>query len=162
MALSDFTSFEDVRAALGVTEDELSDTTLDLRLYEYTLKADLERVDANLVGNYTAALALPNPNTAQIRLVESTKVFSTYAVARHLLAALPMFAFKEVTDGKASDTRFALDPYKATTERVEALFLEALSRVKEAAAGLSPGAAPVVRRSFMAVASPASDPVRGT
>jgi hypothetical protein len=162
MALTEFTTFNDIRAALGVTSDELQDTTLSLKLYEFGLTADLESVDLTLSEQYSTVSALPSPSAAQTRFLEATQLFSTYSVARALLGSLPMFAFKEVTDGKAIDTRFALDPYKETTKRVEAQFAQTQERLRATLAALTSTTVEVVRRSFLAVASPTRDPILGT
>jgi len=162
-ALTEYTSPDDIRAALGVTSDELPDATISLKLYEYGLTADLEEIDSGLPAQFAEVKAVSTPSAEQTRFLEATALFATYAVAKHLLTSLPLFAFKEVTDGKASDVRFALDPYKATTERVEAKFAQAATRLKAAIAGLeSASAASPTLRTFFSVASLSSDPVTGT
>jgi hypothetical protein len=162
MALTDYTSFDDVRAALGVTSDELDDGTLSLKLYEFGLMQDLESVDLTLSTLYLDAKAAAAPTALQTRLVQSTGIYATYSVAFQLLPALPMFSFKEVTDGKAGDTRFALDPYKETSRRVEERFAAARVSLVKALSDLNADVSPVGIRSWLTVASPSRDPVTGT
>ena len=41
MALLTYTTYDDIRAALGVSSDEIEDATLSLSLYELNLTSDL-------------------------------------------------------------------------------------------------------------------------
>lgn len=163
MALLDFTSFDDIRAALGVSSEEIEDSALSLPLYEFNLVAEMEDVDDGLIAAYTAAkdVAEGSRTAAQRRLVQSTFMFATYAVAKQLTSTLPMFSPKEIGDGKAHMTRF-LDPYKATIARVEQEFEKARTRVIEALAVVqSSSVVTPAPRVFIAISSPSTDPVTG-
>lgn len=110
MALTDYTTYDEIRAVLGVSEDELEDRDLALNLRSLELDMDLESVHPNLVTVYELYKAGPTTQP-QRRLVRAVPVFAAYSVARRLLMALPMFAPKTITDGRASQDRTA-DPYK--------------------------------------------------
>lgn len=163
MALVDFTSYDDIRGALGVSADELEDTTLSLPLYEFDLTAVLEEVSLTLI---TAFRALPSdPDTwsdVQKRFNASTRLFATYAVAKHLTISLPLFSPKEISDGKAHTTRYAVDPYKKTIEGVLGGFETNRARLVAAYAALTTtqtNSAPA--RTWLSAVAPASDPVTG-
>lgn len=164
MALSEFTTFGDVRAALGVTSDELEDATLSLRLYDFSLRADLDSISAQLIPTFRSIAEEVEPTEDEIRLHEMVQLFATYSVARHLTSSLPMFSFKEVTDGKASDVRSS-ESYKATIERVEGLYeayrTQVVSRLSTVVTGTSATSA-LVLRSYLSIGSPTRDPVTGT
>lgn len=160
--LTDLTSYDDVRAALGVTIDELSDSTIALPLYENSLAGDLDSISEDLADRFMAAKAASPQTKAEQKLVRCTQVFATYSVARELLSGLPMFAFKEVSDGKAADTRFAQDPYKATSAAVETKYESARAALEAAWASLNSTTAATTLRVFMAVAPRSTDPVTGS
>ena len=52
MLLSDFCSYAEVRAALGVEEDELEDATLALPVYSNNLELELLDLSLTLVEQY--------------------------------------------------------------------------------------------------------------
>lgn len=164
MNLTNYTTFDDIRAALGVTSDELGDDTLGLDLYPANLEMELEDVDVNLLAafNATALIAEGTRTDAEKRFYSTTKLFATYAVARQLGAALPLFAPKDVTDGKAAVGRFASNPYKDTLKALEAQYGYVKGKLVAAYAALSAGTKVSVTQIFMGVSSPSSDPVTGT
>jgi len=164
MALVEFTAYDDIRAALGVSIEELEDATLSLPLYDLSLTAELEEVGLDLV---TAFRALPDdPGTftdIQRRFDSALRLFATYAVASHLTVSLPLFSPKEITDGKAGLTRYAQDPYKATISAVNAMFDRQRQRLVDSYATLQTlsTASRTFPRMFSNVVS-STDPVTGT
>lgn len=165
MDLVDFVSFDDVRAALGVSKDEFTDATLSLDLYKFNLVSELESIDLTLIDAFLPlSESTPADLTAiETRFVQSVTLFSTYAVAKLATIALPMFGPKEKTDGKAGAVRFALDPYKATIARVLQQYDAFKAKLEAAfAATLSTTSAASVSRPYLSVVSPNSDPVLGT
>lgn len=120
--IEDYTSFEEVRAALGVSDDELEDETLALPMYLDDLMESFYRCHPQFEAVWGA---LPSDETqyspTQARLVRVSRLFATYSVARHVGTAMPMFAPRSIGDGKATMARF-LDPYKDTLKRIETLF----------------------------------------
>ena len=125
--ITEFTSYADVRAALGVSEDDLEDGTLELDLYADMLEVEFEDVSATFLTTYAAAQATDTPTEAQARFLKATRLFSTYAIAKHLTASLPLFAAKDVTDSKATVTRFD-SPYRDTPVKTGSAFGSAASR----------------------------------
>jgi hypothetical protein len=164
MALIQFTSYDDIRAALGVSPEELEDATLSLPLYDFSLTGELEDISLTLITDF---LALPVDSGTwsddQRRFDAATRLFSTYAVARELTVALPLFAPKEITDGKAATTRFTQDPYRATIDGVNAAYLRASERLAAAYDVIKSITAPaaVSRHYSASVVSTTVDPVTG-
>lgn len=163
MQLVDFTSYDDIRAALGVAKAELEDTTLSLVLYANNLASEFDQVDPTLVDVYTALPAVNAQTAAEKSFARYVNLFATYAVARQLTISLPLFSPKEIGDGKATMTRYALDPYKQTVlgvlgqyDTFRALLITAF---KALGTGSTAVAVPT-RPYFMGVAS-GSDPVTG-
>lgn len=165
MAIADFTSPDDIRAALGVSATELPDTVVSLPLYENGLAMDLRELHGQFAETFAAALAKDDANRTdgERHLLLAGSLFAIYAVARHLGVTLPMFGPKQISDGRASMVRFSQDPYQRTLERVEALFLKYRQTALDAVvAVLGAGTDPVPLRPYLAIVTPSSDPVTGT
>ena len=164
MALTDYTTFNDIRAVLGVTTDDLEDSTLSLDVYVFDLEAELDDLEPSPHAAYKE-LREQDPDTMsdnERRFFQAVRLFSTYSVGKQLLTSLPMFAPKEHSDGKSSMTRFALDPYKETIKRVEGGYDKMRERLINAFAGLTASAATsATPRVFFLGSGLASDPVTG-
>lgn len=130
--LSDYTSNDEIRAVLGVSDDELADTTLDLPLYLLQLEMQIEGVAVGLIAEYFDSKAAVTPTPLQQRLVTVVQVFSAYATAKTLLSSLPLFAPRRITDGRAEVERFN-DPFAMVREGVES-YLDSLEDMLEALA----------------------------
>lgn len=162
--LTDFTTFGDVRAALGVSEDELEDSTLSLDVYVFGLLSEFDDMNPSPLASYQD-LAEADPETmeeVEFKLYRAVRRFSTYAVAKELLSALPMFGPKEISDGKASTVRFTQDPYKETIKRVEGAYEKTKQQLEAAYALFSSASTATVARPFMGVVTRGVDPVTGT
>lgn len=164
MALTTYTAYADIRAVLGVSNEELEDATLALEVYESNLTFEMEDVNASIISEYTtvSAIASGSRTDAQQRFYKAVRLFATYAVAKQLCSSLPLFGPKDVSDGKASQSRFADSPYKETIRRIEAGFDRLRGKLDEAYADLSAGSSVAVERTLFAVSSPDTDPVTGS
>jgi hypothetical protein len=160
--LVEFTTFDDIRAALGVSEDELLDATLSLAVYEQNLGLKLDKLNENLVDAYLEAKGKDSPTKQEARLVRAVSLFATYVVALHLTASLAMFSPKEISDGKAHLTRFTNDPYQDTAKRVAAQHDEYREEAAAAYAALVSATTVATMRPYMRVASGSVDPVTGS
>lgn len=109
--LTDFTSYDEIRAVLGVSDDELEDSTLSLPMYLTTLTLGLGDIDATLETQYLTLKAAATLTPKEQKLLDVVSVFSAYAVAQHLLTSMPLFAPKRITDGRAETDRVT-DPFK--------------------------------------------------
>lgn len=160
MALVDYTTRDDVRAVLGVSSEDLEDTTLDLATYWNLLLADLESIDETLPATYDTTKAIVTPSAAEARFLRAAQVFATFSVAKQLTASLPLFALKQASDSKATGERFA-EPYKETIAAVASQY-DAARAALISALGAIGTTATTTARVWMSVVSPASDPVTGT
>jgi len=158
--LTDYTTYNDIRAALGVSSTDLPDSALSLNLYELMLSQEFEAIDLTLESTYVTTEALPAPTPAEMRFLSACDLFATYAVAKHLTASLPMFSFRQLTDGKAQGTRFD-NPYKDAIAYVMSQYDTAKSRLIDAFAAIGVVTTTTVTKSYFAVVSPATDPVVG-
>lgn len=165
MAIVDFTSFDDVRAALGVSQDEIKDATLSLDLYEFNLVSELEGISLDLIPTYMTQVGDPQEswNAEQTRFYQSVRLFSTYAVAKQCTISVPMFSPKEQSDGKAALVRFALDPYKSMIDGVVQQYDIFREKLESAYGAITTSGDPIfIPRTYFTVISPSSDPVTGT
>lgn len=162
MGILSYTTYADIRAALGVSDEELSDDTLGLDLYAVNLEAELDDIDSGILTQYDVINAIdPGTRTpAQKKFYSLTGLYATYVVARQLGASLPMFSPLTVTDGKAAVGRFK-DPYVATLTAIENQYAFVNGKLKDAYLALSATARTTVDLVFMGVASPSYDPVVG-
>lgn len=158
-------SFGDVRALLGVSEEELEDVVLGLRIYELGLLADLARIDAGLIAAFdTASSTAVFSQTAEDKaLIAAVQTFATYQVAEAVSRALSHIAPKTITDGKAMTQRQAGDLASAIRAELRLGKSSALAAVKSAYAASTSGASAVLESIVVFLAAkPASDPVLGT
>ncbi len=158
--LIDYTSYDNIRAALGVSDDDLPDTVLSLSLYEGVLTQEFESVDLTVETLYATTEALASPTAEEIRFLSACDMFATYAVAKQLTASLPLFAARQMTDGKAQVSRFD-NPYKDVITQVIGQYDAAKARLMSTFAVLNSSTAPVVAKTYFAVLSPSVDPVTG-
>ena len=167
MAVADYTEYDEVRAVLGVSSDELPDEAMSGSTAWFALKLDLSDVGATILSDYATALAITSPNQVEQSFTELLKVFSTYSVANQLLDSLPMFSPKAKLDGDTSVTRFSSSPYKETVVSVRSSYLRFRKRLVRAYELYLSGASAVsdsqlsVMPLFGGSASPDYDPVTG-
>lgn len=160
MALVDFTSPDDIRAALGVSDDEIENVTISLPLYEDNLVVELSSIGSTLATLFATTKALPTPTDDQKLFLAVTRTFCTYVVARQLTTALPMFAPKQITDGKASIARFSESPFKETVKEVARQYEIYRARLVALYAALTAASAPPASPlPYMSVVSPSYDPI---
>jgi hypothetical protein len=161
--LTEYTTYEDVRAALGVSEEELADATLELQTFLTLLEEDLIEVNAAVP---TAWLALPEDPATDTALEKRfralVRLYSTYDVAFRLLDPAQMFGYLKVADGRASVERTA-DAFKdlrtnvaAMRTSVKALLLGALLALVPSASVPTPSVL-----SYVSGVAGSSDPVTG-
>lgn len=161
MQLTDYTAYDDIRATLGVSDEDLDDVTLALPIYSNLLQADLEDVDLNLPDTFTTTKAIASPSAIEARFMQAASVFATFSVAKQLCSSLPLFAAKSVTDNKAATTRFD-NPYKEVIVSVDKEYARARNRLAQALANIGTTTTAPTPRPYMSVAKPLSDPIMGT
>jgi hypothetical protein len=138
--LLDLTSYDEVRAVLGVSDEELSDTTLALPIYLQKLQMDLESVHPDLEDLYASTAALPESirTFQQQKLFNVVQVYAAHASARTLLTSAALFAPKNITDGRAGVERFQ-DPFALLRDDIDNALIALRVRLKNllVAAGLT-------------------------
>lgn len=124
MALTTYLQLAEVRAALGVNDIELKDTVLNLPVYEMGLLRELNKLSTSLPAAFSAINdKQENDRTeAEKELWQATRLFSVYAVAKQVGVSLASFAPKDVTDSKASISRFSGESYKETMDNIDEMF----------------------------------------
>lgn len=123
MALTQYCELDEVRAALGVNSDELSDTVLNLPIYEIGLVRELAKISESLPAAFlSVAGKVPEDRTEpEQQLFDVGRLFCVYSAANQVGASLATLMPKDITDGKASVSRFADSPYRDAMARVQAL-----------------------------------------
>lgn len=160
MAITSYTTYDDIRAALGVSDDELEDPTLSLSLYEDNLDVEFDDIDFTLKSTFATVSALTSRSDVEERFLQATRLFATYAVAYQLTGSLPLFSPKDIGDGKALVSRYADSPYRAVTDKVKEAYSRARARLEKAFADLGAASAPTYTPPpLMGVASGSRDPV---
>ena len=157
-ALTDFTSYDEVRAVIGVSDEELEDNTLALPLYIIKLQMDLEDLSVDLEALYLAAKTSASPSAVEQKLVDVVSVFSAYAVAQHLLTSLPLFAPQRITDGRAETGRVA-DPFEGVREGVTSTLQLLKQRISKLLELLGQQVAVTTARVYTRTAGLAVDPI---
>lgn len=162
MLLTDYTTTDEVRAALGVSATELPDTVL-LQVQWYSLTAlDAEDIHSDLLTQYTTISALPevSRSAAEQRFYLLVRLFVTYAIARNLLVSLPLFSVARLSDGRAEFSRQD-DILEDVRQSVQGMFNKLRLKVSAAYVALTPGAVAYSQLSFEFTSSTgiATDPV---
>lgn len=160
-ALTIYTTYADIRAALGVSAVELSDATLGLALYADYMQTELEDIELTLPATIVSTKALPTPSDAQLRFLQAARLFATFSVAKQLSSALPLFTAKQVGDSKAVMQRFD-NPYKDTINTINQQYDKMRTRLATTLAALGTAGAAVTAQVYLAVSAPQSDRVTGT
>lgn len=163
MDILDYTSYDEVRALLGVSSDELEDGTLALPVYATNLEAELRDIKVSLPTDYQSIHALTTRSAEQQWFYDIARFYAAHVVARQLCTSLPLFSPREISDGKANVVRFAQNPFQTTIDRIDDQYNVARRRLESAYAALPSAstATTTARRVFFSSASGATDPVTG-
>lgn len=108
--LTTFTSYDQIRAVLGLTQRELKDEVLILPMYSTIVEEAFFDLSDAILDNYSAVQALTNKNRMQWRFIRLANLYATYAVASAMCDNLSITAPMKITDGKAAVARFKFDP----------------------------------------------------
>jgi len=107
--LTTYTAYDEIRAALGVAPEEITDDVLELPNYELVLSFDLEDMgdfDPTIEATFLTlsnTTTTPSPSVDEQRFISIVKVYSAYVIARHLLNSLSMFAVtRSIAAGRTS------------------------------------------------------------
>lgn len=112
IAVTDYTSYAEIRAVLGVDALELSDTTLGLQTYATALYRALVSITDGDGDSLITLYDVINPldmTDAEELLYYTIKEYATYIVASSCCSGISMFALRSDSDGTATQSRFASD-----------------------------------------------------
>lgn len=164
--LGPYTTNDQVRAIFGVSAEEIADMTLDLPLYQKNLELELDDVSPTLRADYTTvATILPGALTAvQQAFLDGVTLFAPYAVGKQITTGLPLFAAKQVTDGKAGVTRNSDSPFQQQVSDCKKFYERFRQSLEKRYAAYKTTSAPdeIGAPKMFAISSPSSDPVAGT
>ena len=82
LEIGDYTSYEEVRATVGLSSDELPDSTLALEIYANALELELDSVTMNAGVPLKTMFTSLTTSAADQYIYNLTRMFATYAVAR--------------------------------------------------------------------------------
>jgi hypothetical protein len=158
----EYTTYAEVRSALGVSDEELEDSTLALNMYALALDAALKRISATLPADYGVIEAKDATarSTAEQNVFDAVRLFSVYQIAAEL-TGLPLFSPKQVTDGKAGFSRYADSPYKEAIKQVRQKLDLYQNSLMSVYASFKSSSTPATRV-WMGGGTPTTDPVLGT
>ena len=115
--LTNYTSYDEIRAALGVDSDELTDETLGLNMYNSGLDLELASVTLTSAvgGSGTVAerfaiielIDLATRTSEENAFFQIVGLWATNFVASQASSGLSMRASKSMSDGEAVATRFS-------------------------------------------------------
>lgn len=163
MAVTDYTTYNDIRAVLGISDEELEDETLALDVTSNRLDMLLGRVATGLPAAWSdakAAVDAGTPTTLQKRLVGCVQVWASYAVAGLMLTSMRMFAPKKLTDGKGEFDRFT-DPWASMKEDIAGIQADTEATIRDILDELGELQAPVTVRVFVGTAGLVENPIVG-
>lgn len=163
--LAPYTTNDNVRGLLGVSDEELTDAVLDLAVYSQGLMRELRKVDTGLPALFTSIEGTPEVDRSpeQAALHEAVQFFAAHAVAIQAGAPLGLLAPKRLTDDKAGFERFADSPYRDVLARLTNALADARQALLEALAALNDTviAPPVLAVRHMIGVKRSYDPVTG-
>lgn len=164
MSLLTYTTYSEVRAALGVSATELPDSVVSLTQWDTLVVIGLEDVNQGIPALYDTVSVVPilSRSFAEQRFYELTRLYACYNLAQTLLVSLPLFAVKSLTDGRAEFERQA-DIYAEVKDGVRAMHNVIRAKLSAAFVALSVGAIPYNSGSYSVVVSVGlgTDPVTG-
>lgn len=162
--LTDYTTYDEIRAVLGVSNKDIQDSTLALALYDRLLLIDLDSLDSTAGSGvrtlYTtiSGISQGSRTADQQRYYELVQVYSAYSVSNTLLTSLPYFAVQRVTDGRAEAERLS-DPYADVKESVPMVLSTLRRRLLSAYTVLGGSVSSTTTRSYFTATGLATDPV---
>lgn len=166
MALTDYTTPNDVRAALGVSKTEINDAAISTLMHESIILEAMDSVHELVHTRYQEIKNLVEANRTkeQVKFFRTAQLFNTYALADHLTRSLPMFSVRSITDGKAEFTR-ASKALEIALEQLQGMFAVFKYRLGLALNALE--GTQVIDTSYSAIVTSTvvglgTDPVRGS
>jgi hypothetical protein len=162
MLLTDYLSLDEVRQAIGVDQDELSDDSLLMPMYMTELTLALATVsDGGLQAVFNTIAAKSTMTAQEKQLFDLTRLYAVYSTAIACLPGLPLAIMKDETDGQADFGRFGGNVHDQVMQRltsaVERVSIP-LTTVYMAIASITT-ARPVLN--LLGISGPTYDPITG-
>lgn len=157
-ALTDFATYDEIRAVLGVSDEELEDSTLALPMYLKILQMEFADMAETLESQYLTIKASPAPTAVEQKFLDVVSVFSAYAISKNLLTSMPLFAPKRITDGRAETDRVT-DPFEGVKSGVNSTYLTMRARVLIALGLIGTPVPAATERTYFSAVGLATNPI---
>ena len=164
IAITDYTSYASVRAALGIDDLEISDVTLGDDFYAQSLELSLRSESpehsvggtGNLISRFDTIsdIAEGSRTDDEAFLLTLISLYATYSVAFEILPKLSLIAKRSESDGKASATRFSSE---ATFRDVVVQITDRKADTLRAIRGLTLEGADYTAPDLLSVVAPETD-----
>lgn len=159
--VTDYTSYAEIRAVIGVDALELPDATLGLQTFATALYRTLLSITNSSGDTLVALFDAIDPFDMDISeeiLYYTIKEYATYVVADACCSGLSMFALKSDSDGKATQSRFSSEAtFKDVAKNVQQRLASLTGALDQMLGGTTTYSIPGLTR-----VSPATDVVTGS
>ena len=164
--ITDYTTYDDIRAILGASLDEIPDSVISLRSNENALKIALLSItgqlsydteERTLEDYYEYIKSLSTPTVEQQKLAMLIENYAAYIVADVLAGSISTLLPKVQADGKSNLTRFS---DQSTFISVQIRIKDSLGAILAAINSLF-GVSTDISASFVKSIAPAVDKVTG-
>lgn len=161
ITVTDYTSYAEIRAVIGVDALELPDATLGLQTFATALYRTLLSITNSSGETLVALFDAINPldmDVSEEILYYTIKEYATYVVADACCSGLSMFALKSDSDGKAAQSRFSSEAtFKDVVKNVQQRLASLTGALDQMLGGTTIYSIPGLTR-----VSPATDVVTGS
>lgn len=158
ITVTDYTSYAEIRAVIGVDALELPDATLGLQTFATALYRTLLSITNSSGETLVALFDAINPldmDVSEEILYYTIKEYATYVVADACCSGLSMFALKSDSDGKATQSRFSSEAtFKDVVKNIQQRLASLIGTLDQMLGGTTAYAIPGLTR-----VSPATDVV---
>lgn len=159
--VTDYTSYAEIRAVIGVDALELPDATLGLQTFATALYRTLLSITNSSGETLVALFDAIDPfdmDMSEEILYYTIKEYATYVVADACCSGLSMFALKSDSDGKATQSRFSSEAtFKDVVKNVQQRLASLTGALDQMLGGTTAYAIPGLIR-----VSPTTDVVTGS
>jgi hypothetical protein len=159
MLLTDYTTYAEIRATLGVNEREIEDIDMSGPTLGAMVEERLYEMSPTALARYGALILAVPATPEEIRFCSLFKLYINYLAAKELVGPLMMYAPQSIEDGRAKTVRFAATP--ECGDNVRGVCSDLRSKLVTLINQLWPGEASVVDTSIslLGVVGLATDPV---
>ena len=159
--VTDYTSYAEIRAVIGVDALELPDATLGLQTFATALYRTLLSITNSSGETLVALFDAIDPfdmDMSEEILYYTIKEYATYVVADACCSGLSMFALKSDSDGKATQSRFSSEAtFKDVAKNIQQRLASLTGALDQMLGGTTTYSIPGLTR-----VSPATDVVTGS